>query len=227
MNHMMQTIKAIGFDLDDTLWENGPVLKRSIKAQNRVIREYRDDLSDQVIFEHYEYHAKNLLVQDNIKYQNMVQLRVDALKAVVRTLQLEATVALEAFEAFHSTRQILDLDPYAKPLLTFLKEKHLLVTISNGTADLEKIGIQDFFEFSWRAGVHGLAKPHGDMLTKAIEQLGIQPNQFLYVGDKMDVDGAAAKHAGAQSVIVNKEDYQSEDNGYASLQEWLIALKNN
>jgi putative hydrolase of the HAD superfamily len=44
----------------------------------------------------------------------------------------------------------------------------------------------------------GRFKPHPRMLQVALERLGVTPEDALYLGDRADVDGAAARNAGVR-----------------------------
>src|SRR5579864_8995329 len=46
-------------------------------------------------------------------------------------------------------------------------------------------------------------KPHPRILEVALQQLGVPPEQSLYVGDRSDVDGTAALRAGIRYVNVD------------------------
>jgi putative hydrolase of the HAD superfamily len=46
-------------------------------------------------------------------------------------------------------------------------------------------------------------KPHPAMLVRAVEQLGTEPARSLYIGDRPEVDGAAAKAAGMMGAILS------------------------
>lgn len=52
-------------------------------------------------------------------------------------------------------------------------------------------------------------KPHPRGLLVAIEQLGVQPEETLYVGDRPEVDAVAAARAGVASLIVNSRPTKS------------------
>jgi HAD superfamily hydrolase (TIGR01509 family) len=49
----------------------------------------------------------------------------------------------------------------------------------------------------------GLFKPNPRGLVLALDRLGVNPAEAIYVGDRLEVDGAAAKAAGMTGVIVS------------------------
>jgi FMN phosphatase YigB (HAD superfamily) len=61
-----------------------------------------------------------------------------------------------------------------------------------------------------------------------MRHFGVAPQECLYVGDRADVDGAAAEAAGVMSVIVTSSSSRSSDrftvvSGYPQLQAQLFA----
>jgi len=73
----------------------------------------------------------------------------------------------------------------------------------------------------------GVFKPHPRGLQVALRRLGVRPEECLYVGDRADVDGAAADAAGVRSVIVTSSSRSSAPYtvvpGYPQLQARLFA----
>ena len=72
------------------------------------------------------------------------------------------------------------------------------------TRKLEALGVADRFDVVLSAQdprVHAF-KPSPKGLLVALEELGAAPGDALYVGDREDVDGAAARAAGMRYVII-------------------------
>ena len=71
-------------------------------------------------------------------------------------------------------------------------------------AKLEALGLEEYFEAVVSAqdpGVQRL-KPHPAGIYAALELLGVESSQALYVGDRADVDAACADAAGLRFVLV-------------------------
>ncbi len=74
-------------------------------------------------------------------------------------------------------------------------------------AKLDALGLAEYFEVVVSAqdpGVQRL-KPHPAGIYAALELLGVKNSQALYVGDRVDVDGACADAAGLRFVLVGSE----------------------
>jgi HAD superfamily hydrolase (TIGR01509 family) len=64
------------------------------------------------------------------------------------------------------------------------------------------LGLEDCFDAVVCAQDPGVGrfKPHPRMLQVALQRLGVAPEDAVYLGDRADVDGAAARNAGVRYV---------------------------
>jgi FMN phosphatase YigB (HAD superfamily) len=90
------------------------------------------------------------------------------------------------------------------PALARLAARYPLVSLSNGNADLERIGLKHFFRDSISARECGVAKPAARIFHAACERLGLPPHAVLHVGDDPELDVAGAGAAGLRSVWLNR-----------------------
>jgi len=110
----------------------------------------------------------------------------------------------DAFAEYFAARNDVECYPDAIPALERLAARFPLVSISNGNADLERIGLARFFRHSISARAAGVAKPSVAIFHAACEQLGLPPEQVLHVGDDPHLDVAGARAAGMPSVWLNR-----------------------
>jgi putative hydrolase of the HAD superfamily len=96
-------------------------------------------------------------------------------------------------------------------------------------AKLHALGIADRFDvvLCAQAPEIGVFKPHPRGLLVALQQLGVSRHECLYVGDRADVDAAAAQAAGIPCVILTRDKATFSDThrtvtGYAQLQDLLF-----
>ncbi|MEO8012355.1 MAG: HAD family hydrolase, partial [Dokdonella sp.] len=89
--------------------------------------------------------------------------------------------------------------------LTRMAARYPLVSISNGTAELERIGLHGHFRFSVSASEVGVAKPAPDIFHHACERLGIAPEHVLHVGDDPLADVVGARDAGMRTVWLDRQ----------------------
>jgi HAD superfamily hydrolase (TIGR01509 family) len=67
---------------------------------------------------------------------------------------------------------------------------------------LEALGVARHFEAIVTPRNTGRLKPHPAGLQRALDLLQVDPEQALYIGDRLDVDLPAAQHAGVRCAIL-------------------------
>lgn len=189
-------IRVITFDLDNTLWEIQPVIERAERELHDFLRErypgmvadvpmsVMTQLREQVARDHkHKAH--------DFTYLRKQTLREQALYANYSTEEA-ARIAEEAFDLFYQHRNVVTLYDDVVPALEWLRERYRLMSISNGNADLTRIGLQDYFTNSVWAREVGTLKPGALMYLQPLIDSGMDPDRILHVGDDpvMDVDGA-------------------------------------
>src|SRR5690606_24344019 len=111
-----------------------------------------------------------------------------------------------AYEAFYAERNRVEFYPDALESLQRLARRVPLVSLSNGNADLVRVGIDGHFAFALHAREHGAAKPEPGIFLAACTRLGLAPGLVLHVGDHVDTDVAAAARAGLRSCWIRRPD---------------------
>ena len=141
-------VRAICFDLDNTLWEIEPVLLRAERIladwlQARYPRIPQRFSADDML----EVRAALLREQPH-QAHDFTFLRRETLARLAAAVGYERAMAHEAFEVWHAARNACV--PFAEvvPALQRLKARFRLATLSNGNADLGTIGLAHHFEIS-------------------------------------------------------------------------------
>lgn len=202
----LRTIKAITFDLDDTLYDNHPVIRKTTAESHAALQAYHPALCD---FTPAEYQAlrDELLAREPEIYHDVSEWRRRSVELALINIGLSAAEATagasEVMSVFHRWRSEVDMPEETHATLTALGNNVPLVAITNGNADPQKLGISHYFEFALRAGPHGRAKPWQDMYQLASERLGIAPEHILHVGDDLTTDVAGSLRAGMQACWIN------------------------
>jgi FMN hydrolase / 5-amino-6-(5-phospho-D-ribitylamino)uracil phosphatase len=115
-----------------------------------------------------------------------------------------ALLADEAFEVFFAERQRVTLFDDARPALEFLARRFPLVSISNGNADLQRIGLGEFFRASISAREFGVGKPDPRIFHAAAGAVDVAVGEVLHVGDDTTLDMLGALNAGMHAAWVNR-----------------------
>lgn len=224
-------VRAISLDLDDTLWPIWPTIERAEKvlmdwlAQHapRTAALYANPQAVREVREHM------VASRPELKH-DLSALRREAIRLALQRAGEDPLLAEAAFEVFFAERQRVVLFDDAQPALAFLAARYPLVSLSNGNADLQRIGLAPYFRAAISAREFGVAKPDPRIFHAAADAAGVPPDEVLHVGDDATLDALGALQAGMQAVWVNRGDaawpHEQEPHGtVASLEELCAAWR--
>ena len=197
-------LRAVAFDLDNTLWDVGPVIVRAEQSLQEWLREHCPRITERVSIEEMRAARERLARSEPHNAHDFTYLRLTALAAHARECGYGEEVAERAFAVFFAARNALQ--PYAdvQPALERLRTRYTLASLSNGNADLELIGLARLFSVSLNARQIGAAKPHPRCFEQLARDLRLEPRNILYVGDDPFLDVAAARAAGLRTAWMNR-----------------------
>jgi len=209
-NRAISPIQVLSFDLDDTLYNNHPIIKAAVQAQI----DYLNALPDwQAQGKHYWQQCREQAVKqnpalvDNVTQwrKNTLQLGLAKLGYQGEQLKLHATAA---YQAFADARSQITVSDDVLELLSQLSKHYRLIAITNGNVEIERFNLNGVFELVLQAGMHGKAKPHPTMFQQACSHLSVVPEQILHIGDSLDTDVHGAHNAGCQSLWLSDQPTQ-------------------
>ncbi len=202
------TIAALTFDLDDTLYDNRPVIDRPMQEALNFVRGYHPALVNFDARMLQSWRDELLQCEPEI-YHDVTEWRWRALEHGLRKAGLtaqEATAGADAAMAnFAEWRSRIDVPQETHDTLTKLAQKWPLVAITNGNAQPELFGLSGYFEFVLRAGPDGRSKPYADMYHLAADKLNVPLGEILHVGDDLTTDVAGAIRCGMQACWIKPE----------------------
>lgn len=200
----MQNIRAITFDLDDTLWEIHPVIRRAEKALYDWLGENYPRITGQFDSADMRDVRAQILADNPQRSHDLTFLRFSTLTHVAAAAGYEPDFIDEAFSVFDAVRNDVDIFPGVRSTLQKLSERYRLVAVTNGNANLEKIGIAHLFDELVTAGNVGAAKPAREIFDAAIAAAGASAADTLHVGDHPDFDVLGAISAGMPAAWLNR-----------------------
>ena len=201
-------VRAICFDLDDTLWAVEPVLVRAERILADWIAARYPDIAPAFSPGDVQRMRTVLLAERPDQAHDLTFLRRETLKRVAAAAGLGAadaeSLAHDAFALWHGARN--EVTPYAEviPVLERLRRRYRLATLTNGNADLARIGLAHHFECTLHAAGLGCAKPDPRSYARLAEALTLLPGEILFVGDEPHADVMGPRAAGMQTVWVNR-----------------------
>ena len=201
-------IKAITLDLDDTLWPVWPTIQRAEQALNDWLALHAPQTARLLAqpAARQEIRAQVNGLHPELQH-NLSALRHKAIALALSRSGDDPQLASPAFDIFYSERNRVTLFDDALGALAFLARRFPLVALSNGNADVQRIGIGEFFRASISAQQFGVGKPDPRIFRAAASAAGVQPHEVLHVGDDAALDVLAALDCGMQTVWVNRTDH--------------------
>jgi len=201
---MRDTVRAIAFDLDNTLWDVEPVIARAEERWIEWMREHCPRIPQRLSLEDMRLARQQLAAREPHRAHDFTYLRIASLAEHAREFGYDEDIAERAFEIFFTARNQIDLFEDVLPGLERLRARFPLGTLSNGNADLGRIGLTQFFSISLNARGVGAAKPDRRCFEQLARELQVEPGQLLYVGDDPMLDVAAARAVGLRTAWMNR-----------------------
>lgn len=201
---MTTPIRAITLDLDDTLWPVLPALVEAEHCVDRWLKQHHPDVATKWPIEAMrELREKVAREHTHLAHDFSEQRRITIREAFAACGIDDAPVDA-LWGIYYAARNNVELYPDSLDALGRIAAKLPIVSISNGNADLEVIGLHHFFHTRISAAGAGVAKPDPKIFLAAAEALGVEPREILHVGDDPLLDVVGAHQAGLRTVWLNR-----------------------
>ena len=208
---------AITFDLDDTLYDNLPIIQEA----ERILREYLADnhpLVSAQVASQWKTIRRACIADEPRLASDMSQLRQHILRRLAEqvgyTEHERDTMADEGYRLFYRARSAFSVNKTIDSLLAELSQRYPLVAITNGNVNLEQVGIAQYFTANFQASITYPAKPRPEMFEAALTHLSLAPEQVLHVGDNLIKDVLGAHQCGMQTAwfAINRKMQLSDES---------------
>ncbi|HEX6398615.1 MAG TPA: HAD family hydrolase [Steroidobacteraceae bacterium] len=199
-----RVIRAVCFDLDNTLWDTGPVLERAERILADWMRTRYPRIPERFSAAEAMEMRAALLRAEPHRAHDLTYLRRETFARMAEIVGYERDMAHEAFAFWHAARNQCVPFTDVIPSLVKLESRYRLATLSNGNADLGTIGIAHHFEVRLHAAELGYAKPDARSYHALADALTLAPAEILFVGDEPQADVIGPRNAGMQTVWVNR-----------------------
>lgn len=200
----MHRIRAITLDLDDTLWEIGPVITRAEGKLWSWLGEHFPKITE--TYSPEQAYALRMEVMEKHWEQShdFRFMRQMVLGHMAESVGYTPDFIDDAFVVFDRARNEVELYSDVLPALEMLTEHFSLVAVTNGNANLETIGIRHLFHHVVTAVDVGAAKPAPPIFLEAVNRAGVEAEETLHVGDHPEIDIAGAQEAGLRTAWINR-----------------------
>ena len=201
---MAVPVLALTLDLDDTLWPVLPALERADQAVDAWLRRHHPNVASAwPIAAMRELRARVAAERLDLAHDFTTQRQLTLQQAFAACGVDDAPVGA-LWEIYFAARNSVELYPDSLPALRRITARWPLASLTNGNADLQRVGIHAHFAHHICARDSGVAKPDPRIFLAAAERLGVQPEQILHVGDDPAMDMAGARDAGLRTAWINR-----------------------
>ena len=224
--------RALSLDLDDTLWPIWPVIERAEAALHAFLLERCPRTATRYPIAAMRQLREEIAAAHPQYAHDFTRQRKLSLAHALRTAGDDEAHVEGAFIAFYAARNDIEFYPDAMAALDRLAARWPLAALTNGNADLSRIGIADRFQVFVAARDAGHAKPDAPIFHATCERLGLAPHEVLHVGDDPLLDVVGAQGAGLRACWLNRrnedwpEQFAPPDLQFTTLSglaDWLDA----
>jgi len=203
---LLDNIDIIAFDLDDTLWPCMPTIEYAEETLYQWLAQNFPRITDRYCPEDMIRIRQQFMLQDERFTIDLTLLRCEFLKQLAREAGYGSKTVSEAgFEVFYEARQQVSFYDDVLPCLQRLQSRYRLGAISNGNANVDKVGLGHLIEHSVSASELKVAKPDKLIFHDLVERFGVPANRVLYVGDHPEYDVVGPQKAGLQAILINRD----------------------
>lgn len=199
------TIRCITLDLDDTLWDCMPVIEQAERTFHAWMVRHFPRITARYEYDAMVAHRKQWFARYPELQHDLTTLRKRWLAAIAREAGYDEGLVEPGFRIFWEARNRVSLYDGVHETLSRLSERCVLGAITNGNADIHHIGIGEYFDFFITAAGAGVAKPHPDIFTAALDEAGTTARESLHVGDDPVRDVIGAARVGMRTIWVNPQ----------------------
>lgn len=193
-------MKAIIFDLDQTLIDRSETVRKFLSAQyDRFSREL--NCEQEAFVATVMRNQKNGYADKLVAYEQSMQELGESVEAQTLFVDFKASYGIDGV-----------LFPGVKEMLAQVSVRFDLAMITNGrskvqNAKIDSEGIREFFKVIKISEEEGIKKPNEEIYRRCLADLGLTAANCIFVGDHPQSDVIAPKKLGMKAVWVKSEYY--------------------
>ncbi len=199
-------IRCVTFDLDDTLWDINPVIRRAEKVFYRWLEDCFPAVVQRYLPAELVEHRKRFMARMPELRHDLTAFRKSWLAEIARNTGYGGELVKQGFDVYWQARNEVELFQGVSDALRMLSTRYRLGAVTNGNADVHTIGIGHFFDFVVTSAEAGQAKPSPVIFEAALDEAGVSAAEVVHVGDDPVRDIAGAQQVGMRTVWVNVAD---------------------
>ncbi|MFT5224611.1 MAG: HAD superfamily hydrolase (TIGR01549 family) [Polaribacter sp.] len=206
---MLNKVTILAFDLDDTLWPCMPVIQHAEDTLYAWLDQHYPRITDHHNPQQMIDLRKQFTATDKKYSVDLSMMRHEFLKKLATDNQYDVKeVADQGFDVFYNARQEVTFYDDVFPALERLSTKYRLGAITNGNANVEKVGLGHLIEHTVSAIDLQIAKPDKRIYHALADCFDVPTEQILYIGDHPEYDVIGPQVAGLRAAWINREEHQ-------------------
>lgn len=202
-------IKLLTFDLDDTLWELSPVLRRAEATGYRWLQQHIPAITERFSAEQLREIRMQIALEQPHLAHRVTDLRKLSLHRAMTLAGVDtsaiAALTDAAFRVFLQARHEVELFADAETVLQQLQRDYTLAAITNGNFDIATAGLDRYFAFAVNAEHLPRGKPHPEPFEEALRLSGCAAQQCIHIGDDIENDVRGAQRMGFATIWINMD----------------------
>jgi HAD superfamily hydrolase (TIGR01549 family) len=223
----MPPIEVVTFDLDNTLWDVDEVIRNAERVTRTWFDAHVPELNAMLAADDFVALRRQIVMAHPELAHNLSLLRKEVFTRAIMTVgrsEAEAKrLAADAFALFLAERHKVRYYDGALDVLERLAGRHRLGALTNGNADVARLGLDRFFSFAFCAADVGAAKPAPQIFRAALSHTCVAAHQMIHIGDNLVDDIQGAAELGIATIWVNLNEAAHPDSPAAS--RTVTALK--
>ncbi|WP_457676936.1 HAD family hydrolase [Thiolapillus sp.] len=206
---MFRHIRLLSFDLDDTLWPTKPVIMAAEQAlYDWLAREAPRIVQALSIMDMRERRLAFMEAHPDMAH-DLTLVRRRTLALLLEEYGYDPGRAGEGTALFRAARNRVMPWEDVLPVLSRLKQDYLLVSVTNGNAQVEHTPLRDCFHLNLGAAEVGAAKPDPALFQALADWSALPFERMMHVGDDLRRDMLPARNLGMATVWVHRFKLQS------------------
>jgi FMN hydrolase / 5-amino-6-(5-phospho-D-ribitylamino)uracil phosphatase len=201
---MIDRIRAVSLDLDETLWETLPVLARAERRLLEWFDRHYPRLGSAWGADRHRKLRITVAREHPERAHDLTWVRIESLRRAAALEGYPEALAPDAFEVFLGERCTIEPYPDVRPALARLAAAVPVYALSNGNACVRRVGLGEFFRDAVAPHHAGAAKPDVRIYRHLLRIAGAEPGEVLHVGDDPYTDVQGAREAGLATAWMNR-----------------------
>ncbi len=201
-------IRAVTLDLDDTLWPIEPTMQRAERLAHDWLAARAPEVA--TLWPIGRLRERRMAIhadRPELRY-DFLSIRRIGLQEAFRETGADDAQSVQIIDGmldvFMAARNDVEFYPEVLACLGRLSARYRLASLSNGNANLSRIGIEHLFHATISAHEYGTSKPDPELFHIACRELGCAPDEVVHLGDDIELDVRGARGAGLRAVWINR-----------------------